>query len=69
MNFELGVCARVTTFDETDFHGGNFRGRGGEKGWFGTLPLPPTFRADPLFFFFFFLVLGGLFDESTTWEF
>lgn len=53
MNFELGVCARVTTFDETDFHGGNFRrvGREGEKGWFGTIP--SYFSRGSIVFFFF----------------
>lgn len=51
MNFELGVCARVTTFDETDFHGGNFRrvGRGERLVWHDPLLL--FARIDCFFFF------------------
>lgn len=52
MNFELGVCARVTTFDETDFHGENFRrvGRGERLVWHDPLLL--FARIDCFFFFF-----------------
>lgn len=50
MNFQLGVCARVTTF-ENRFSRGRFQGWGRGWGWFGTLPLPR------IFFFFFPLSL------------